>query len=637
MNPVLAFEDTLERERLARVEAERVADETIRDLYERQCEIQMLRSVAFAANDARSIEGAMRSALASVCRYARWAVGHVFFVTEDDRLVSADLWHDEAHRFTDLRQHTEATTLVRGAGLCGQVLAQALPVWIENVADLDDESGVRDLNRFGVRAAVGVPVLVGERVRAVLELFDEQARPFDGHFVDVMGQVGTMLGRVIEREQAQRELHQANERLTRALVDLQQAQDHIVQQERLRALGQMASGIAHDFNNALHPIVGYAELLQTQPEIASVPNARRYLRHMLTAANDAASVVGRLREFYRRRDDEDVLVPIDLVTVVEEVADLTRPRWYNEALASGIRICVVTDLEPVPRIMGHDAQLREACMNLVLNAVDAMPSGGTIVLRTRSDGGRVLVDVCDSGVGMSDDVRRQCLEPFFTTKGQRGSGLGLGMVYGIVHRHDGTLNIASTPGHGTTVTLGFPAAPAGITSGAAIAPRSAPAPMRVLVVDDKPAAREMLQELLEADGHHPETVEKGIDAVARLRETPFDLVITDRSMPAMSGDELARIIKESARPVPVIMITGFGVLMKSADERPFGVDIVLPKPVARSALRDALAAVAIPQLDLSTVHRPMPSRRESARPAERKADSARARHSLAIARDWSRP
>src|SRR5688572_2322368 len=127
MNPVPALEDVLERERLARLDAERIADETIRDLYERQCEMQMLRSVAFAANDARSIEGAVRAAVESVCRYARWAVAHVFFVTEDERFVSSDIWYDEAGRFADLRAQTDATTFGRGHGLPGHVLAQELP------------------------------------------------------------------------------------------------------------------------------------------------------------------------------------------------------------------------------------------------------------------------------------------------------------------------------------------------------------------------------------------------------------------------------------------------------------------------------------------------------------------------------
>lgn len=589
---LLPVEAVLERERLARQEAERLAHETIRDLYDRQCEIQMLRAVAFAANDARSIEDAMRAALAAVCRDARWGAGHVCFV-QDDRVVPSELWHDEQGRFPALRDVAAGLTFERGQGVPGQVLEREVLVWVEDVADVDDDM-LRSLACFGVKTAIGVPVLVGDKVRAVLTLFDEQTRPFSGHFVDVMGQIGAMLGRVIEREEAQRELHQANERLSRALVELQDAQEHIVQQERLRALGQMASGIAHDFNNALNPIVGYAELLADQPGIDAVPDARRYLHNIITSASDAAAVVGRLREFYRARADEDVLVPIDLGVVLQEVADLTRPRWYNEALAAGIRITVTTELAAVPRVMGHATQLREAFMNLVLNAVDAMPGGGTIVLRTRVEGARVLADVCDSGVGMTEEVRRHCLEPFFTTKGDRGSGLGLGMVYGIVRRHDGTLSITSAPGRGTTMTLGFPAAQVEAPAAAAPPPSAAaaPAPLRILVVDDKAPARRLLLAMLGADGHTVEAVAGGAEALARLEATDFDIILTDRSMPEMSGDELARIVKEGSKPVPVIMITGFGVLMTAADERPFGVDLVLPKPITRAALREAIAATA---------------------------------------------
>jgi signal transduction histidine kinase/CheY-like chemotaxis protein len=590
-NPTL--EQRLEHERLARLEAERVAEQTIRDLYERQCSMQLLRSVAFAANEARSIEDAMRAAVDSVCRYAGWPVGHAFFVDDEARLVNSDIWHDEANRFAELRVRTASTAFGPGVGVPGHVLAQEIPVWIEDLAEV---TGLpRDFTDLGLRAAVGVPVLVGTRVCAVLELFDTKRRPFDGHFVDLMGQVGTMLGRVVERERAQRDLYEANNRLTQALVDLQQAQDKIVQQERMRALGQMASGIAHDFNNALHPIVGYAELLMDEPCLELIPEATRYLQNILTSANDAASVVGRLREFYRKRDDEEQLVPIDLGGVLTQVADLTRPRWYNEALASGIRISVVTDLAPVPLVMGHEAQLREAFMNLVLNAVDALTSGGTIVLRTRAEGERVVVEVSDSGIGMTEDVRRQCLEPFFTTKGNKGSGLGLGMVYGIVQRHDATLNIASAPGRGTTMAIEFPLAKGSVATVAGAGTPALPPPQRILIVDDKAEARELLSEMLEADGHTVEAVETGLQALTRLRHGAFDLVVTDRSMPAMSGDELARVIKRSARPLPVVMITGFGVLMKSAGELPFGVEFVLPKPVTRAALREAIEMARLTQ------------------------------------------
>ena len=587
------LETSLEHERLARIEAERIADETIRDLYERQCENQLIRAVAFAANDARSLETAMRAALEVVCRHAGWRVGHVFFVDESQRLRSSDIWHDEGNRFSDLRTLTEATDFGPGVGLPGRVLAHGIPVWIEDITELKDMPPVRRVNRFGLRALLGVPVLIGTQVRAVLELFSDEPRPLDGHFVDLMHQVGTILGRVIERDDAQRELHTANRRLTDALVDLRAAQERIVQQERLRALGQMASGIAHDFNNALHPIVGYAELLLEQPQVTQASGAADSLRTILTSATDAAAVVSRLRDFYRTREDQDEPpAPVDLNALVQQVVELTRPRWYNEALAKGVRIAVKTELDYAARVLGHAPELREAIINLILNAVDSLSHSGTIVLRTRVESERVAVEVSDDGVGMTEDVRRQCLDPFFTTKGERGSGLGLGMVYGIVRRHQGTLEIASAPGRGTTMTLGFPAIGPEQAAPAAPAPARTEGPLlQILVVDDQPSARDVMKRMLEAAGHRVLTAVNGIDAIARLKEMNVELVITDRAMPKMGGDELASIVKQMPRRVPVIMVTGFGVLMTSAGEVPPGVDLVVPKPVTRAALLEAIARV----------------------------------------------
>jgi signal transduction histidine kinase/CheY-like chemotaxis protein len=506
--------------------------------------------------------------------------------------VSTDIWHDEADRFAELRLRTDAATFGPGVGLPGHVLEQALPVWIEDVTEVHGFTPARGIAAFGIRAAVGVPVLVGTHVRAVLELFRETPTPLDGHFVDLMGQVGAMLGRVIEREQSECELLDANNRLSRALYDLREAQERVVQQERLRALGQMATGIAHDFNNALHPIVGYAELLLQQEVIAQTPSAVRCLRNILTSATDAGAVVARLREFYRTREDgEDSAAPVDLGAVVRQVVELTRPRWYSEALAGGVRITVNTEIEATPRILGDAPQLREAIINLVLNAVDSMPHSGTIVLRTRAEQGRVVLDVSDTGVGMTEDVRRHCLEPFFTTKGQRGSGLGLGMVYGIVQRHDGTLDITSSPGLGTTMTITFPAMQAGEGATAAARPRQVHTePLEILLVDDQPAALDVMQRLLEREGHRVTTAENGVDALARLQDMRADLVITDRAMPRMGGDELASCVKQLPRPVPVIMVTGFGVLM-SAEETPPGVDLVLSKPLTLQTLLDAVARV----------------------------------------------
>ena len=225
---------------------------------------------------------------------------------------------------------------------------------------------------------------------------------------------------------------------------MKQTQQNIIQQERLRALGQMASGIAHDFNNALTPILGFSELLLKRSEgLDDRDTVERYLRMMNMAAQDAATVVGnsRLREFYRKREEGENFAPASLHDLVGQAISLTQPRWKDEAQAKGITIKMETDLQEVPLIIGDESELREALTNLVFNAVDAMPDGGTITLRTRRDGNQVVLEVSDTGTGMTEEVRQRCLDPFFTTKGAHTSsrtGMGLAMVYGIVQRHEGS-------------------------------------------------------------------------------------------------------------------------------------------------------------------------------------------------------
>ena len=383
-----------------------------------------------------------------------------------------------------------------------------------------------------------------------------------------------------------------NERLRRALDDLRAAQERTVQQERLRALGEMASGVAHDLNNALAPVVGFTELLLAVPgALADTARARQQLRLVEAGAKDAVEVVRRLREFYRPRSDADSFSPVDLHDVVTHVIALTEPRWRRQAQGEGRTIELKTDLQPVPPISGSDSELREALTNLVLNAVDALPSGGEITIATRPLGQRVLLEVRDSGVGMSDEVRARCLEPFFTTKGESGTGLGLAMVHGTVRRHSAELDIQSSPHTGTTIRLSF----AALRDGPILPPvptrTHTVRPLRLLVVDDEPAVRDVVTALLRAEGHTVEALPDGHAAVERLlMQSPprFDLVITDRAMPGVSGDELAAIVQRVAPGLPLILLTGFGDLMRARGELPPGVLEVLAKPIRLEDLRAAL-------------------------------------------------
>ncbi len=385
-------------------------------------------------------------------------------------------------------------------------------------------------------------------------------------------------------------------------IELHRTQRHIIEQERLNAVGKMASGLAHDFNNALVPISGYAEMLLEHQEILQDPaKATKYLKLIMTGVEDAASVVSRLREFYRKREEGETFRPLSLNQMVEQAVALTRPRWRDEALGSGRTILVEADMRPVPRILGSESELRELLTNLIFNAVDAMPDGGTIRMRTglrevpTSDESRltpavpqVFLEVSDTGTGMTEEVRRRCLEPFFSTKGERGTGLGLPMVYGIVKRHRGTMDIESTVGKGTTFIVLLPV---DTTQAREVKQRTeAPAgPLHVLVVDDEPIARDVLTEYLTGDGHTVETAVNGRDGFEKFKAGRFAVIITDRAMPEVGGDQLAAMVKEVAPATPVVLLTGFGDLMNAAGEKPDGVDLVVKKPIRLATLREVLA------------------------------------------------
>jgi CheY-like chemotaxis protein/anti-sigma regulatory factor (Ser/Thr protein kinase) len=254
--------------------------------------------------------------------------------------------------------------------------------------------------------------------------------------------------------------------------------------------------------------------------------------------------------------------------------------------------------------MGAEGEIRDAITNLIFNAVDAMPEGGTLTLRTRllaADSGAtdinstdlVQLEVSDSGIGMDEDTRRRCLEPFYTTKGERGTGLGLSMVYGMVQRHSAELDIESAPGKGTTIRLTFRAS-AHVSPSAA--PRSTQAPERpliVLLIDDDPLLLKSLSDVLKGDGHTVTIVDGGqcgIDTFAAAHQEghSFDVVITDLGMPYVEGRQVAASVKALSPTTPVMLLTGWGRRLLAENEIPPHVDLVLSKPPRLDELRAAL-------------------------------------------------
>jgi signal transduction histidine kinase/ActR/RegA family two-component response regulator len=374
----------------------------------------------------------------------------------------------------------------------------------------------------------------------------------------------------------------------------------LMQQERLRALGQISSGVAHDINNALSPMALMTQsLLERERDLD--PKIRSYMETVKRVVDDVSATVGRMRDFSRKRETDIALAPLDLNVLAKQVIELTRARWSDIQQTLGSVIEMNTEFKAdLPPIMGVEGEIREALTNLIFNAVDAMPKGGTLTLRTRqtceSSTGYVHIEVIDTGFGMDEETKRRCFEPFFTTKGQRGTGLGMAMVYGMVQRHSAEIAIESAVGKGTTVGFTFlarapvvqPAAPE-VSAPKAEIPRR-----RILLVDDDPFVLDSMQLVLNLDGHDVVTAEGGQSGIDRFRSAqsegrPFDFVITDLGMPYVDGRQVALAVKGMSESTRVVLLTGWGRRMNAAGDIPEGVDHLLGKPPKLEELRATLA------------------------------------------------
>ncbi len=453
------------------------------------------------------------------------------------------------------------------------------------------------LSRQGLRSLIVAPLLLESHVFGVLVAARRESHGFSSPDCEFLRQLSEHVA--LAAHQAQ--IHTA---LQRAYDDLRQSQQAVLQHERLRALGEMASGIAHDINNAISPVALYTQLLlDTEPQLSAT--ARESLETIDRAIVDVAATVARMREFYRPREPNLTLASTSLNTLAKQVLHLTRARWSDMPQQRGVVIETVTDLAPdLPPIAAAENEIREALTNLIFNAVDAMPDGGTLTVRTwwsdptaTQDGKvgpeHVHIEVGDTGRGMDEETRRRCLEPFFTTKGERGTGLGLAMVYGIVQRHSADIEIESAPGRGTTVRISFASASEVVGSDEPGAALARPAPSRILVVDDDPLLLKSLRDTLETYGHQVTTAGSGQTGIETFREAlgrtdPFDLVITDLGMPHVDGRQVARAVKQMSSATPVVMLTGWGQRMADDGDIPDHVDQVLSKPPRLRELNAAL-------------------------------------------------
>jgi CheY-like chemotaxis protein/two-component sensor histidine kinase len=402
----------------------------------------------------------------------------------------------------------------------------------------------------------------------------------------VAGQVFAALER--ERE---------DEELSSVRTALAEAEGQIARTRRARAVGEMAAGIAHDFNNCLTTILGFTELA-----LGPLNESDAYYTDLATirmAALDAAKLVKRLQTIGRRTRTTEERETVDLREIAKVMPELARPRWSRSAQLEGVVFEIVVDAQIAPPVFVVPAEIRELLLNLLFNAVDAMPSGGRITISTATTGdGFAHIAVSDQGTGMTPDVLAQVFKPFFTTKGERGCGLGLSVCRNIAQRHGGTLEVDSKPGEGTTFTLKLPPAEMLVTTPVIQREVQPPAAAEaetvvrhVLLIDDQEEVRESVGEMLKALGHRVVTAADGAAALAEAERSRPDVILTDFGMPGMNGVEVARRFLASTPDIPIVLITGWG-LDPDAPPPPENVASVISKPVTMNALREVMAKSA---------------------------------------------
>lgn len=463
----------------------------------------------------------------------------------------------------------------------------------------------------GLQSLVASPLFAEGKVFALLIVARLAADAFSTNDREFLQQLSAHVA--LAAHQAQ--LHDA---LQAAYDDLRQSQQALSQHERLRALGQMASGITHDINNAISPVLIYTEIiLKTEQSLST--QAREFLKLTQNAVDSVAQTVGRLREFYRTREEQPTLIEVDLNRIARSVIALTQARWGTAAQANGIDIRMMTRLATdLPPILAAESEIRDALTNLIFNAIDAMPNGGTLEVSTGTGNvalskrdrlvGWAWIEVRDTGLGMDDQTLQRCMEPFFTTKGERGTGLGLAMVFGMAQRHGAEFEIDSAVTEGTSVRLSFPVYAFGRrhldTVPSRQEARDTQQPLRILLVDDDPLVVDSLSKALRAEGHTVVAADGGQSGIdmfmtAQSRCQPFEVVITDLGMPQVDGRKVAAAIKAASGQTPIILLTGWSWRASDESVTPH-VDKVLAKPAKLGELRATLlqltAAVAATEL-----------------------------------------
>jgi len=453
-------------------------------------------------------------------------------------------------------------------GIVGWVAKTGEPLYIPDVSK--DSRYIPGSPEGKSEAAFALKIR--DKVIGVLDIESNKFNGFDDEDLKLLSSFASQVSIFIENAQLFSDLK-------KTLQELRQAQEQIIQTEKLKALGEMASGVAHDFNNVLSVILGNIQLLSFQLDRLSPEEVREQLRIVERSTKDGAETVRRIQEFTGVRRDKE-FISLFFNEIIAEVISITQPRWKDQAQKRGIQIELVNHLGDIPLILGSPSELREVLTNIIFNAVDAMPEGGRLtILSQRQADDWVEVRISDTGIGMTEEVKKRIFDPFFTTKGVTNSGLGLSVSYGIIKRHGGEILVESEPGKGSTFILHLPTGYGEEESRVREEPPIQEVrPARILVIDDEEAVRDILSQMLKVRGHRVVVASNGEEGIEQFKKGEFDLVFTDLGMPKVSGWDVSRAIKGMNSKVPIAMITGWGMELNKEKMSESGIDLVVSKP-----------------------------------------------------------
>ena len=480
----------------------------------------------------------------------------------------------KSDKLTDIR-------IPPGKGIAGWVAVNERHLLIPDVSEDPRFYGKVDkITGYQTKSILCVPLRTKTKMIGVLEVINKaDGFPFTEEDAMLLNFFANQVAVAIENARYYGELKHKYE-------EEKQMQEKYAEIEKLRALGLMTSGIAHDFNNMLAIITGNIDLIENEEDKDKILKKIQIIKK---TAKGSAKTIKRLQKYVKTKDDMLLPRTINLNDLVKEAIEMSIPIWKDGPQEKGLNVEIVDKLtEDEVIIHGDDADLREAVINMIFNSVDAMPQGGKIHIATYTKDESIYLELSDSGIGMDEEAKSRIFDPFFTTKGVGNSGLGMSILYGTIKKHNGSIDIKTTPGKGTMFTIALPKGKektekSGVESSHAISTEK----VNILIIDDEPQLGAVISEMLSLQGHQTSVFDSGKGGIEAFKKGGYEVLITDLGMPDVSGWEVIDTARQIAPGVISGIITGWDI--SEAEAKRKGADFLINKPFDSNQIVQAVA------------------------------------------------